>query len=182
MKRTVTLLILVLITLVLGACNNEGQTTADTDTVQSIEQLVHEYSTGSFKDVSASITSTELIVKNSKDEQKVYELPEDKFFVSIAPYIQETHPCVNHSLTGCQGELVNEEFEVEIIDSEGNMVIHEKMETMANGFVDLWLPRNTDYQVKITHEDGKTAEAAISTYEEDQTCITTMQLKDSKEV
>lgn len=164
----------------LAACNeaDEAAEPATADEAKNIEQLVHEYSVGSFEDVSASITSNELIVTDSDNKETNYSLPEEKFFLSIAPYVEVTHPCEIHSLTGCQGEMVQEEFAVEIIDSEGNTVMNETMKTMANGFIDLWLPRNDDYQVKVTH-DGKTAEAVLSTYDGDQTCITTMQLKEN---
>lgn len=163
----------------LAACNEAGEAveSAGADEAENIEQLVHEYSVGSFEDVSASITSSELIITDSDNKETVYSLPDEKFFLSIAPYIGETHPCEIHSLTGCQGEMVQEAFAVEITDSEGNTVINETLETMENGFIDLWLPKEDDYHVKITH-DGKTAEAALSTYDGDQTCITTMQLEE----
>jgi hypothetical protein len=79
-------------------------------------------------------------------------------------------------LAGCQGELVNEEFEVYMEDSEGNVVIDDTLTSGANGFIDLWLPRDEKYLTKITY-DGKTVESEISTFEKDPTCITTMQLK-----
>src|SRR5699024_10618850 len=97
------------------------------------------------------------------------------FFVSIAPYINETHPCKDHSLTGCQGELVEEEFEIYIQDTEGNIMVDDSWKTEANGFIDLWLPRDTTYQITINH-NGKKVESEFSTFENDGTCITTMQL------
>ena len=51
----------------------------------------------------------------------------------------------------------------------------ETMTSLENGFIDLWLPRDKNFQVKITH-NGKTVESNISTFEDDNTCITTMQL------
>jgi hypothetical protein len=79
-------------------------------------------------------------------------------------------------LTGCQGELIDQEFDVYIEDEEGNVVIDETLKSQANGFIDLWLPREKTYQVTIVH-DGKTAELETSTFRGDNTCITTMQLK-----
>ena len=55
------------------------------------------------------------------------------------------------------------------------MVVDETMDSLENGFIDLWLPRDKTFQVKIEH-DGKTAESEVSTFEGDNTCITTMQL------
>lgn len=78
-------------------------------------------------------------------------------------------------MTGCQGELVEEEFDVLIEDEEGNVIVDETLTSLANGFIDLWLPRDKNYQVTIT-QDGKSAELEMSTFEGDDTCITTMQL------
>ncbi|MBO1912162.1 CueP family metal-binding protein [Microvirga sp. 3-52] len=69
--------------------------------------------------INASITSHELIVKDHGKETK-FDLPSDEFFVSIAPFVETTHPCAIHSLTGCQGELVEKDFDVFIQDEEGN--------------------------------------------------------------
>lgn len=79
-------------------------------------------------------------------------------------------------MTGCQGELTEEEFDVYIEDEDGNVVIDEQMVTQENGFIDLWLPREKTYQVKIAHGD-KSVEAEIGTSKKDPTCITTMQLQ-----
>lgn len=178
MRKIKYIFFIIIVLVLLGACYSGDESTESVtgDTIIDIEQLVHDYSVSSFEDVSASITSTELIVTDSSDEESRYDLPEDKFFLSIAPYVEQTHPCEIHSLTGCQGEMVNEAFTVEILDSDGNIVMDEQMETMANGFIDLWLPRNDNYQMKVTHE-GKTAEADLSTFDGDQTCITTIKLE-----
>lgn len=79
-------------------------------------------------------------------------------------------------MTGCQGELSNEEFNVYIEDMDGNIIIDETLKSHANGFIDLWLPRNKEFRTKIEYK-GKIAESEIATFENDGTCITTMQLK-----
>ncbi len=79
-------------------------------------------------------------------------------------------------MTGCQGELANEEFDVYIEDTEGNVIVDKTVTSQSNGFMDLWLPRDKTFEVKITHE-GKQAESQISTSENDPTCITNMQLQ-----
>ncbi|MED4017897.1 CueP family metal-binding protein [Sutcliffiella sp. NC1] len=155
--------------LILGACSNNETKTVD------IKQLVNEYSVGSFEEVSASITSHELIVTEEDEEVTTYELPKEEFFVSIAPYVEKTHPCAIHSLTGCQGELVEQEFDVYIEDENGNVVVDETITSLENGFIDLWLPRDQTFQVTIEY-DGKETKSEISTFEGDNTCITTMQL------
>ena len=142
---------------------------------KEIKELVQDYSARNVAADSASITSKQLLVKESDGTEQVYDLPKDEFFVSIAPYINETHPCENHSLTGCQGEMVSEEFDVYIEDAKGNVLVDDILRTEENGFIDLWLPREQTFQVKIEHQ-GKAVESEFSTFENDGTCITTMKL------
>lgn len=180
MKKAAAVLFGVLLTVFLAACGQDKAEAPENEPVNEsetadIKEKVHEYSTGNFGDnVTASITSHELIVTEDGKETK-YALPEDEFFVSIAPFVATTHECAIHSLTGCQGELVEKDFGVHIEDEDGNVVVDEVITSPENGFIDLWLPRDKNYSVKISH-DGKTVESEISTFEGDNTCITTMQL------
>lgn len=159
--------------LFLTACNTDY--VEEKQEIEDVKELVHDYSVGEFTDLSASITSNELIVIDQNNDKTIYELPKDEFFVSIAPYLDVTHDCAIHSLTGCQGELVEQEFEVIIHDEEGNIMVDQEMQSFKNGFIDLWLPRNQTFNVQIKYED-KIAETEISTFDGDHTCITTMQL------
>lgn len=143
--------------------------------VSELKQLVKDFSTGNKTADSASITSSKLTVTEDGRET-AYDLPGDAFFVSIAPYVEQTHPCATHNLAGCQGELKERNFSVTIRDSKGNAIMNNSaLKSEANGFIDLWLPRNDTYQVSIQY-DGQRAESEISTYDGDNTCITTMKL------
>src|SRR5699024_577602 len=124
---------------------------------------------------SASINDKEIIVQDSKDEEN-YDLPKDDFFVSVAPYLTYTHPCKFHNLTGCQGELVNEEIDVKITDEQGKVYIYETIQTLENGFLDFWLPRDKQYTIEISYQD-KYTEYSFSTFEGDSTCLTYLKLK-----
>ncbi|MDL4840596.1 CueP family metal-binding protein [Aquibacillus rhizosphaerae] len=181
MKRklfVITGLVAVALVAYLFAVNGKTNTQTETKT-EDIKQLVHDYSVGKKENENASITSQELVVTDKDANESTYSLPEDEFFVSIAPYVENTHPCAVHSLTGCQGEMVNEEFSVYIEDTEGNVILDQTTQSQSNGFVDLWLPRDKTYRVTFTH-DGKTAQSEVSTFENDNTCITTMQLNENK--
>lgn len=87
-------------TLLISACSsNESPSSSTTQSnvpkeneTQNIKELVHDYSVGNIPDQSASITSHQLIVTDSDKKQLTYELPKDEFFVSIAPYFDQTHP------------------------------------------------------------------------------------------
>jgi len=168
--------ILVFVSILFVACSNENEANeAKNIDTTNIKELVHDYTVGNAKASSASITSSELIVTDENQKETTYDLPDDKFFVSIAPFINETHPCDIHSLTGCQGELANEDVEVHIENSSGDVILDEKKQTEANGFIDLWLPRDDTFNVTIT-QDGKKTTSEISTFDGDNTCITDMQL------
>lgn len=166
--------ILVFVSIVLIGCSS-GDEANEVENSTNIKKLVHDYTVGNVEAASASITSSELVVTDENQEVTKYELEGEDFFVSIAPFINETHPCDIHSLTGCQGELVEEDFNVHIEDSEGNVILDEVKQTEANGFIDLWLPREDTFNVIITQGDRETT-SEISTYDGDNTCITTMQL------
>ncbi|WP_145411282.1 CueP family metal-binding protein [Paenibacillus xylanexedens] len=174
------LLVIGLLVIVLGTYLLIGltQTKQTNELVKqaNIQELVQNLSAGKVLAKSASIDSKQLVVTEDNNQTATYELPQDEFFLSIAPYVAQTHPCEIHSLTGCQGEMINEQFSVTIHDSEGNTFMKESvMKSGANGFMDMWLPRDRTYLIRVVH-DGKVAETQLSTYEKDNTCITTMQL------
>jgi uncharacterized protein YcfL len=77
----------------LVACggNSEEDSTKEVKT-EDIKTLVKDISSGSTDHQSASITSHQLTVTDSNNKEVVYDLSEEEFFVSIAPYINETHP------------------------------------------------------------------------------------------
>lgn len=170
MKLKTTIFLVMMIAL-LTACTDGNQQSE----VENVKELVNGYSMGTEDAASASITSTELIVTNEQNKQTRYDISKEDFFVSIAPFINETHPCEIHSLTGCQGELVNKDFDLYIEDENGDVILDESMNSSDNGFIDLWLPRDQTFKVKISHE-GKEVDSEISTFDNSWTCITTMQL------
>lgn len=171
MRKYALILMTIILALIISACGSENSNTKEED----IKEIVHNYTIGNFDEkVSASINSHQLIV-NEDGEETVYDLPEDEFFVSIAPFMTSTHECAIHSLTTCQGELVEETFDVMIETEDGEVIVDEQMKTFQNGFIDLWLPRNETLTVTIK-QGNRVAVEQISTYKGDNTCITTMQL------
>lgn len=99
MKRN-ALAALLLSTLVISACSSNEATSSEPvkskestrNETLKIKELVHKYSVGNISDKSASITSHRLTVTDTDKSQVTYDLPKEEFFVSIAPYIDETHP------------------------------------------------------------------------------------------
>lgn len=174
MKKSLLTVVIALFAVLLVACSNDDNSAPNN---ANIKEQVHEYSVGSFDDsINASITSHEVIVQEDGVTKETIKLPEDEFFVSIAPFETYTHECAIHSLTGCQGELVKEDFDILITDEKGKKVIDEEMTSLENGFLDIWLPRDQEYTVSI-QKDDQLVEQKISTFEDDDTCITTMHLQ-----
>ncbi|WP_127571901.1 CueP family metal-binding protein [Georgenia faecalis] len=125
-------------------------------------------------DLMASVRVDELLLSDASGELTL-ALPEDRFYLSVAPYVDQTHECFYHSLTTCQGELTGEAVEVTVLDDAGDVILNEERTTAENGFVGMWLPRDVEGTVRIT-ADGRTGEVPFSTGDDGATCLTTLQL------
>ncbi|MFF2267143.1 CueP family metal-binding protein [Cellulosimicrobium cellulans] len=126
-------------------------------------------------DLVASVRAAELVLADASYETTV-PLPEDTFYLSVAPFVDETHECFYHSLTTCQGELADEPVSVTVVDAAtGDVLVEEDTTLGANGFVGLWLPRDVDAELRVEHE-GRVGTTTVSTGADDPTCFTTLQL------
>jgi len=110
-------------------------------------------------------------------EAKEFSLPmDDEFYLSVAPYIDQTHECFYHSATGCRGELQQEDFHILFVSSTGEVLIDQVMNSGSNGFVDLWLPRGIEGTLTIQY-DAMSVSNEITTIGDAKTCETTMRLQ-----
>lgn len=125
-------------------------------------------------DLRASVRAEQLLLTDAEQEIAV-PLGTDAFYLSVAPYIDQTHECFYHSLTTCRGELANEDITVRILDDGGEVLVDEQVTTFDNGFVGFWLPHDVEGTIEVTH-DGRTGQGTFSTSEEGATCVTTLQL------
>lgn len=125
----------------------------------------------------ASVRPNELVLQPGGPDELIVPTSELDFYLSIAPYVTQTHDCGFHSLTTCVGEQQNLPIEIVVTDkATGEEVLAENTATASNGFVGVWLPRDRELIVKIESEHG-TAEHAIKTGENDLTCLTTMRFQ-----
>ena len=128
-------------------------------------------------DLLASVQPEALVLTDDQERETRLPLPEDEVYISIAPYRDQTHDCYFHSLTTCLGELASEEVQVTLTGADGEVIIDDARQTYDNGFIGLWVPRDTEVTLTIEHE-GQEANARISTMnDDDPTCITTMRLQ-----
>ncbi|HEY4577665.1 MAG TPA: CueP family metal-binding protein [Yaniella sp.] len=125
-------------------------------------------------DLIASVMPDHLVLA-SATEETVLELPADQFYLSIAPFVNQTHECHYHSLTTCVGELSEQEVELTVTDDSGEVLVDEQRTTFDNGFVGVWVPAGSSGTIEITYDD-KTGTTEFSTDDEAATCITDLQL------
>lgn len=177
MKKTLLVFTMLIVTLVLSSCSQaKGLEGVGLDGLSG-KQILSGVADGSIlvDGFALSVYDDELLV--IVDEERIaVDMPTDEFYLSVAPYIDITHKCTFHSATGCRGELKQQTFFVEFTDANGNLIISESMETLSNGFIDIWLPRDIEGTLTITQGDLM-ASKVISTETGEPTCETTMQLK-----
>ena len=125
----------------------------------------------------ASVRPDQLMLADDQQRQAILPLPEDEFYLSFAPFRNQTHDCHFHSLTTCLGEMQNEEVKVVLTNAKsGERIVDKTMRTFDNGFVGLWLPRGIEATLTVESR-GQKASTPISTAStEDATCLTTLQL------
>lgn len=78
--------------LLTGCSGGEEKSAQPEKQQENIKELVSDYSTGKIKGHKASITSQELTIDDSEGDKQVYDISDEDFFVSIAPYENQTHP------------------------------------------------------------------------------------------
>jgi hypothetical protein len=78
-------------------------------------------------------------------------------------------------MSSCQGELIGQFVKVAVKTIEGKSVFKGTVQTLENGFFELWLPREKNLEIKVEMQTKK-ALTLISTFQTSDTCITTLQL------
>lgn len=128
-------------------------------------------------DLFASVQSAALVFSDGQGAETSLPMPEDELYVSIAPFVDQTHDCYFHSLTTCEGELQNQQLQVLVLDDvSGDVLIDDTIASYDNGFFGIWLPRDITATITIGYE-GLSATSTIATAAEDPTCVTTLQLR-----
>ncbi len=103
-------------------------------------------------------------------------LPKDRMVIAIAPYLTYTHPCKTHYMSSCRGELTQTPVRVVAKTQDGKVIYQGINNTLENGFLELWLPRNLSLQVTLETQ-GRSATGPIATFNNSDTCVTTFQLR-----
>lgn len=72
--------------------------------------------------------------------------------------------------------MTNSEVHVKAVGQNSIVLADKTVRTMANGFFELWLPRNENINLTIQGFD-KTAIGVIDTFSRSKTCLTGFHLK-----
>jgi hypothetical protein len=126
--------------------------------------------------VVSSVTSQEIRLAFANGEKRTVPLPRDRMVLAIAPYVGKTHPCRDHAISSCQGEQVGIDVRIRAFTPEGRSVLDMTATTLANGFLEVWLPRNLTLNLEIDAL-GLRATGTVSTVTGAQTCLTTLRLR-----
>lgn len=125
-------------------------------------------------DLRASIEPGRVLLTTADDEVAVPI--EGQHYLSIAPYVTNTHECYFHSLTTCTGELGGQDVTIRVVDeTTGEVYIDQSGPLEDNGFAGLWLPKDVTATVTVSSTLGE-GTALVSTGDEDLTCLTSLQL------
>ena len=163
--------------ILISACSNQEESlkTLGLEDLTS-KEILTQLADGSIEpeEYAISVYDHKMIIFTQNNQFEL-PMPENYFYLSVAPYINETHPCTIHNATGCRGEMIDEEIYIEFVDTDGNVILSETVSTQANGFIDLWLPRDKEGTLIIEYGDLSSSKY-IETYPEEPTCETTMRL------
>ena len=193
LKLSVTAALIVFATIVIAGCSRNNQASAspsvqsaavrdDLPTASMVQNLdsrgalalANSWGT-SEKGVTSFVDTKKISFEFANGEKTSVALPDAKMVVAIAPYINKTHTCEVHYMSGCQGELVNVPVKVFGKTADGLVVVDTEITTLENGFFELWLAR--DLEINLTVEyGGRRAVQTITTNKQSNTCITTMKL------
>lgn len=115
------------------------------------------------------------VVLTDGNAETTLPMPEDEFYLAVAPWTTTTHECFQHNLAGCQGELVGADLDVRITDASGTVLVDEAVTTHDNGFAGFWLPKDIAGTIEVSSDAGRAA-AEFTTSQDSPTCLTTLRL------
>jgi len=125
--------------------------------------------------ITSYVTTNYLIFEFPDGKEIKKTLPDDEMYIAVAPYINNTHSCTNHYISTCDAELKNKEFNVKAT-IDNNVILNEKIQSLDNGFIEIWLPRNKEIILQVNYINLKAIETII-TNNDSRTCFTTFKLE-----
>lgn len=136
----------------------------------SAVEIVEKLGEQEFGALNATVSRDYVTINDGEKSAKV-KIPENKFFLAFAPYINQSEPCTEYNLETSIGELANQTFQVIITKSNGEVLVDQEMVSNENGFITLWLDKELEANLLIKYND-LTAKAFVTTFKDSNTCIT----------
>ncbi len=125
-------------------------------------------------ELNLSLVAAQSMLSGWKDGDHVVA-SESWYLISIAPYQNDTHDCYYH-IQACKAEMVNAQVYYSIEDVDGLFVMQGTGFTGSNGFMDLYLPLNGTYHVRVVIGELE-GEVTVTTSPDSPTCITNLQIR-----
>jgi len=72
--------------------------------------------------------------------------------------------------------LAEKKIKVKVASADGKTIINETIQTLRNGFFDLWLPRDQRFMLTIRGMNRE-ARGVIETFSDSKTCVTTFWMR-----
>lgn len=172
---------IIIISLLVISCENSNDTgySDEITYIRSLDPIEAVDVLNEWRDTKPEILSyinaDNIVISFPDNEIVELELPEDKMFVAIAPYVDETHQCYFHYFSSCMAEMKSKSFTIELIDNNTNSSVSKEVNSLNNGFFELWLDRNKKYEIFVKYSN-KTGNDTINTFSKSRTCITTVHL------
>jgi hypothetical protein len=124
-------------------------------------------------ELNSSLVGIQSMLSGWKDEDHVVA-SDSWYFMSIAPYQNDTHDCYYHILA-CKAEMVNTHVSYSIEEVGGSFVTQGVGVTGSNGFMDLYLQRNKTYRISVVIGELE-GEVTVTTFPGSPTCITNLKI------
>lgn len=143
---------------------------AGKDSVQIVHDLEHLPLVERPRDLSAVVQPHGVVLTQAGLDIRL-QLPDEWFYVAVAPYTEEPVDCFNRSLTAGVGELRNLPLNAHVVETgSGRVLAGRERRTTDSGFVGFWLPRETSGTITLSHgELGGSVD--FSTHDDGPTCL-----------
>jgi hypothetical protein len=122
-----------------------------------------------------SVQDATLVTVSADGHEAEAPLPTGVRYVSIAPYVTQSHDCFWHNLATCRGELAGTTAHFTITADDGEVLADQEVPLGANGFAGFWLPADAAGTISV-EQDGRTGAVPFTTTPGSPTCITTLQI------
>jgi hypothetical protein len=100
----------------------------------------------------------------------------DMFWLSVGPYQNNTHTCIDHNVLSCDAEFKGKNIMFHIKSQDSSFEMNGSGFTTSQGWLDLYLPKNQKYTAEFEVE-GLKGSGILTTAADSPTCISTIRVE-----